>query len=146
MGTPVRTGARTRQDVLLRCPPNTLAATVRRTAYRRVRGLRATHDPAHGCFWHRHRGCKYTTTPATRTEWWQAKFDRNVTRDAAVKKELQGLGWRVIVVWECELKDPETLAQRLDRELRNANRDPIPYPAPHANTAHAAEPPGQYAP
>lgn len=79
----------------------------------------------HGCFWHRHSGCKYTTTPKTRTEWWLAKFARNIERDKQVKRELRGLGWNIAVVWECELRDPECLAARLDRELR---REPMRYP------------------
>ncbi|MDF7807495.1 very short patch repair endonuclease [Pontiellaceae bacterium B12219] len=61
----------------------------------------------HGCFWHRHPGCKGTTTPKTRTEWWQAKFDRNVSNDRKNQKTLREMGWTVIVIWECELKKPE---------------------------------------
>ena len=58
----------------------------------------------HGCFWHRHSGCKIATTPKTNTEFWVEKFDRNVVRDARTREQLEGLGWRVIVVWECELR------------------------------------------
>ena len=57
----------------------------------------------HGCFWHRHGGCNVASTPKSNTEFWQAKFDRNVDRDARVREELTALGWRVFVVWECEL-------------------------------------------
>lgn len=57
----------------------------------------------HGCFWHRHQGCKVATTPKSNTEFWIQKFDRNVSRDARVTGELEALGWRVFVVWECEL-------------------------------------------
>ena len=67
----------------------------------------------HGCFWHRHAGCRYTTTPATRTEFWLEKFSRNVERDRRVERELTSLGWNVVIVWECELKDLETLLTRL---------------------------------
>ena len=72
----------------------------------------------HGCFWHRHPGCKYATTPRTRTEFWQQKFDRNVERDARAAAALRERGWRVIVVWECELKNLDALARRLDASIR----------------------------
>ncbi len=57
----------------------------------------------HGCFWHRH-GCKETTTPATRKYFWKAKFKANTERDASTVLKLQKIGWRVLIVWECELK------------------------------------------
>lgn len=60
----------------------------------------------HGCFWHRHEGCPYATTPATRPEFWQAKFEANVRRDKEVWKRLLGEGWRVATVWECHLRRP----------------------------------------
>ncbi|MDF1741815.1 MAG: DNA mismatch endonuclease Vsr [Verrucomicrobiales bacterium] len=72
----------------------------------------------HGCYWHRHKGCKETTTPKTRTEWWQAKFDSNVERDKRNQKELRKLGWKVIVVWECE-----TAATITKSNLRSSLRD-----------------------
>src|SRR5579871_634742 len=59
----------------------------------------------HGCFWHRHEGCKKASTPKSRTEFWQTKFDRNVARDTQVFEELRRLGWQVETIWECELKD-----------------------------------------
>ena len=58
----------------------------------------------HGCFWHRHPGCRYATTPASRAEFWAAKFDENVKRDARVVAKLAGDGWRVALVWECGLR------------------------------------------
>lgn len=67
----------------------------------------------HGCFWHRHEGCRRTTDPKTRPEFWQAKFDRNVRRDADVQARLEASGWRVVVVWECETARPEILRERL---------------------------------
>ena len=60
----------------------------------------------HGCFWHRH-GCKQTTTPATREDFWKAKFKANVERDGKNIKEIEAAGWRVMIVWECELKKAE---------------------------------------
>ena len=58
----------------------------------------------HGCFWHRHHGCKNCTTPTTRKEWWVAKLEANVLRDLRHQQSLQQLGWKAIVVWECETK------------------------------------------
>lgn len=58
----------------------------------------------HGCFWHRHDGCRFTTFPSTRWEFWQAKFQSNVRRDQEVLQILVKEGWRVAVVWECSLR------------------------------------------
>ena len=57
----------------------------------------------HGCFWHRHCGCKIASTPKSNTGFWLKKFEDNVTRDSRTREALIGLGWRVFVVWECEL-------------------------------------------
>lgn len=57
----------------------------------------------HGCFWHRHAGCKYTSTPATRPNFWQAKFEANVRRDRSNEIALIEMGWKVAIVWECGL-------------------------------------------
>lgn len=61
----------------------------------------------HGCFWHRHEGCRYSTSPSTRKEFWQEKFKANVARDRAVQATLLGQGWRVATVWECALRKPD---------------------------------------
>lgn len=58
----------------------------------------------HGCFWHRHRGCRYTTTPSSRRDFWTSKFDANVARDIVVRSALSQAGWRVATVWECALR------------------------------------------
>lgn len=58
----------------------------------------------HGCFWHRHPGCRHATTPKGNAEYWQAKLDANRRRDARNQRQLRALGWRVKVVWECQLK------------------------------------------
>lgn len=58
----------------------------------------------HGCFWHRHVGCKYATTPSSREDFWANKLSENVARDSYQVAALHGLGWRVIVLWECELR------------------------------------------
>lgn len=67
----------------------------------------------HGCFWHRHPGCRLATTPRSNVEFWQEKFVRNVERDMRKEKELRIAGWRVEIVWECETRDPEELKERL---------------------------------
>ncbi len=67
----------------------------------------------HGCFWHRHFGCKRTTTPDQNRAFWIAKFRQNRQRDRRVENELRRLGWTVIVIWECETKSQEQLQNRL---------------------------------
>lgn len=68
----------------------------------------------HGCFWHRHEGCRKATLPKSRVEYWEAKFRTNVERDARNTAELTRMGWRVLTIWECETKDSELLRRRLD--------------------------------
>lgn len=68
----------------------------------------------HGCFWHRHEGCRYATTPKTRTEFWENKFRRNIANDRKHQEELETAGWKVITVWECELKK-----NRFDETMEN---------------------------
>jgi len=75
----------------------------------------------HGCFWHRHSGCRYATTPKTRPEFWLQKFEANVQRDSKKEAQLQELGWRVLVVWECETRKPRELEERLRREFPDAS-------------------------
>lgn len=58
----------------------------------------------HGCFWHRHRDCRYATTPGARQEFWVSKLEKNRTRDEASQRALLMQGWRVAVVWECALR------------------------------------------
>lgn len=70
----------------------------------------------HGCFWHGH-GCKIGRPPKTRPEFWMPKLERNRERDASQQRALEALGWRPIVIWQCETRDLETLAQRLVEKL-----------------------------
>lgn len=65
----------------------------------------------HGCYWHRHPGCASTRTPKSRIDFWEAKFQENTRRDKRVEEELRGLGWTVIVVWECETRKIDKLSQ-----------------------------------
>ena len=59
----------------------------------------------HGCFWHRHPGCRNATTPSNRAHFWNKKFADNIERDQRNARDLEALGWRVITVWECDLKN-----------------------------------------
>lgn len=70
----------------------------------------------HGCFWHRHEGCRFSTMPASNVEFWRKKFATNLARDARAKQELEGQGWRVEVLWSCQLS--ESQVARLARKLR----------------------------
>lgn len=67
----------------------------------------------HGCFWHRHDSCRYAYHPKSRVQFWAKKFEENVARDARNQIALHDLGWRVLVVWECETKHHGTVRARL---------------------------------
>lgn len=71
----------------------------------------------HGCFWHRHSGCRRATTPATNVAKWMAKFERNSQRDARSIADLEVLGWRVLTIWECATRSEEAVADQLARGL-----------------------------
>ena len=64
----------------------------------------------HGYFWHRHKGCRYATTPTSNPEFWQKKFEANVQRDKEVTRKLKHAGWRVLVIWECEINDEKLMS------------------------------------
>lgn len=72
----------------------------------------------HGCFWHRHPGCKFAYTPKSNVDFWKKKFKENVGRDERKEEELRQAGWRVLIVWECEAKSESSMA-RLLHEIRN---------------------------
>ncbi|WP_095051581.1 very short patch repair endonuclease [Pseudomonas sp. Irchel s3b2] len=69
----------------------------------------------HGCFWHRHPGCKYAYTPKSRLEFWLPKLARNVERDLNTQQTLLSLGWRVVVVWECDTKNRDLLRTEIQK-------------------------------
>ena len=80
----------------------------------------------HGCFWHGHEGCKYYVIPKTRTEWWLKKINRNKELDIRNMRELRTLGWKMITVYECELKNGKadnTLKNILAEMEYNGNTD-----------------------
>jgi DNA mismatch endonuclease, patch repair protein len=67
----------------------------------------------HGCFWHQHADCRLASKPATRATFWKAKFEANVSRDRRVRRKLMALGWRVLVIWECQTCDLVRLESRV---------------------------------
>jgi DNA mismatch endonuclease (patch repair protein) len=71
----------------------------------------------HGCYWHRHAKCRYAYTPKSNLAFWTTKFAENVERDRRTAIALRRLGWRVVTVWECELRKPVKLRSRLARLL-----------------------------
>jgi DNA mismatch endonuclease (patch repair protein) len=72
----------------------------------------------HGCFWHQHRGCVDGHVPGSRTDYWIPKLARNIERDKQVRRKLRALGWRVLVVWECELKSPQRVLRKAEKFLQ----------------------------
>lgn len=84
----------------------------------------------HGCFWHRHKGCKGATTPSTRRKFWLKKFQGNVERDKRNQRELRKAGWKVIVLWECRVQhDPvNTVMKAVNRFGGTASASDYPLP------------------
>lgn len=76
----------------------------------------------HGCFWHRHAACKKASTPKSNLEYWQYKFKENVVRDSRNIMDLHTAGWRIIVIWECEIKSGDAL--RKIRSIPNPSINP----------------------
>jgi DNA mismatch endonuclease, patch repair protein len=81
----------------------------------------------HGCFWHRHAGCKWATTPSTNAAFWEEKLNRNVERDARNIDRLRKLDWRVAVVWECAMRvlRPEQVAKAVGEWLVQSDKSLI---------------------
>ena len=76
----------------------------------------------HGCFWHGHKKCCGGRRPKSNSEYWNRKLDRNLMRDATNARLLRRLGWKRVVVWECQLRDKQALGKRLIRELTHGKR------------------------
>jgi DNA mismatch endonuclease (patch repair protein) len=73
----------------------------------------------HGCFWHRHSNCRFTYTPKSNIGFWLDKFKSNVDRDRRAQRHLRKLGWRVIVIWECQATNAMALAKRFQGAFRS---------------------------
>ena len=71
----------------------------------------------HGCFWHRHENCKYASTPKTRKEFWENKFRANVKRDLEIQEKIKNIGWKYVVIWECEARNIESIEEKIKRFL-----------------------------
>lgn len=71
----------------------------------------------HGCFWHQHKGCSASKRPSSNVEFWNSKLDNTITRDKANQKTLRDIGWHVITIWECEMKNIQHLETKLARLL-----------------------------
>lgn len=67
----------------------------------------------HGCFWHRHPGCKKASMPKSHIDYWLEKFEQNTARDRTAMEELERMGWRPAIVWECETKNKKILSDFL---------------------------------
>ncbi|MDR8079506.1 very short patch repair endonuclease [Burkholderia cenocepacia] len=67
----------------------------------------------HGCFWHRHEGCRLARLPKSRLDFWRPKLEANAERDKEVERQLSALGWKVLTIWECEVKDEVVLTLRV---------------------------------
>ncbi|MGB5852986.1 MAG: DNA mismatch endonuclease Vsr [Rhodanobacter sp.] len=74
----------------------------------------------HGCFWHRHPGCRYAATPSSNRDFWQTKFKQNLARDARAQTQLEKHGWKVLIVWECEVSTERL--QLLASEIRSTHQ------------------------
>ena len=83
-----------------------------------------------GCFWHRHQGCRIATVPASNIDFWQRKFQRNIARDKKNADAIRRLGWKLIVVWECQIRQPhflERLPARIKAsQLKTLRFSPLP--------------------
>lgn len=75
----------------------------------------------HGCFWHRHEGCKYAYTPKSNADFWNKKFSLNLQRDKDIQNKLEKRGWKVLTIWECEIKEIEKTPELLDSLLKKSH-------------------------
>lgn len=94
----------------------------------------------HGCYWHRHQGCRLATTPKSNAEFWRQKFSDNVARDSRVVKQLEADGWAVFIAWQCEVQAaPDLVAERIrsvvskPRPIRRRRRDAMPATSSRSN-------------
>ena len=71
----------------------------------------------HGCFWHRHQNCKYASTPKTRQEFWNKKFNENILRDKKNLEILSSLGWKIIIIWECEIRNKKINLEQIFKNV-----------------------------
>ncbi|HHJ13330.1 MAG TPA: DNA mismatch endonuclease Vsr [Gammaproteobacteria bacterium] len=77
----------------------------------------------HGCYWHRHEGCKLARLPKSKLDFWKPKLEANKERDSLVRQQLTAQGWRVLVVWECEMADTEKVSSVVRDFLRGMENE-----------------------
>ena len=112
-------------------PERAVRSLLHRAGYRfriHVRGLPGTPDIVlprhraiifvHGCFWHRHANCKIATTPQSHRKFWADKFARNVANDRKHRRRLRRLGWKVVIVWSCQLKHSDRVLAKIEKVLK----------------------------
>ena len=75
----------------------------------------------HGCFWHRHKNCRFAYMPKSRKVFWRRKFEENVRRDRRAMQKLGKLGWNALVIWECQVSDPDWLRCQINGFLSKGN-------------------------
>ena len=95
-----------------------------------------------GCFWHGHEGCKYFRLPKTNEDFWRAKIETNVARDSRVTAELESLGWRVIRIWECQLRTKaaqQATLEKLYQTIMGAEENEYPLVAAEPEAPYGAE-------
>lgn len=73
-----------------------------------------------GCFWHGHEKCLRAKRPTTNIDFWNKKLDKNIKRDKKIRNELKKIGWKALVIWQCEIKKPATIYRKLERFLRES--------------------------
>ncbi len=76
-----------------------------------------------GCFWHQHNACNRAKRPGTRAEYWASKLDRNIERDRRNLLQLRRRGWRVMTIWECQLRNPQGVSRKIARFLNGVKSD-----------------------
>ena len=73
----------------------------------------------HGCFWHQHRDCPFSKRPGSNTDYWDVKLNENIKRDENVRAKLHRLGWKVLIIWECETNNDQRIQKRIDSLVRD---------------------------
>ena len=113
-------------------PEMTVRSTLHRMGYRfRIHDKKLPGSPdivlsrhkkiifVHGCFWHGHAGCKRAAMPESNFEFWNKKISRNIERDNSTERELRSFGWQVLIIWQCQTKDPDALRMILRQYMRS---------------------------
>lgn len=80
-----------------------------------------------GCFWHGHSECKRSARPSTNVDFWNKKIEGNISRDKKIKEELERLGWSVLIIWQCQIKDLDTLQKTIDGFIKCKNENGAHY-------------------